>query len=286
MKTINVRNAHKDFKEHLKGKKHSTATIVAYGKDIDQLASFLEELGKNQIHDVNKEDIEAFLAKLQKEGYTPKSLSRKINSTRTFYRFLKINEYVTDDPSLLVTHPKYELAPPRILTPTEYRALRDASRNDARMFAVIELLLQTGIRIGELAQIRLSDINNESVHIKAYEKHEERDVPLNKPAKEALKRYLEIRPQVKEDRVFITKSGRPFLIRNIRTAVERYFRLAEIKNAKVNDLRHTFVAHHLKQGVSLVLLSKVLGHKRLSTTERYLQYVKERGKESNTLTEL
>jgi integrase/recombinase XerC/integrase/recombinase XerD len=86
--------------------------------------------------------------------------------------------------------------------------------------------------------------------------------------------------------LFITKSGKPFLIRNIRTAVERYFRLAEVKNAKVNDLRHTFVAHHLKHGVSLLLISKVLGHKRLSTTERYLEYVKDCAKENNIFTEL
>ncbi|MEK9178691.1 MAG: tyrosine-type recombinase/integrase, partial [Patescibacteria group bacterium] len=81
-------------------------------------------------------------------------------------------------------------------------------------------------------------------------------------------------------------SGKPFLIRNIRTSIERYFRLAEIKNAKVNDLRHTFVAHHLKHGVSLVLLSKILGHKRVSTTERYLEYVPERASESQSLSEL
>ncbi len=286
MKQIKLRDAHEEFKKFLKEKKHSNSTIVAYGKDIDQLISFLEELEKNHIHEVTKDDLEAFLATMGKKGYTPKSISRKINSTRTFYRFLKVNEYVTDDPSLLVSHPSYQLAPPRILTPTEYRALRDAARNDPRMYAIIELLLQTGIRIGELATLKLSDIQKESLHIAPFEKHEERNVPINKRANEALNNYLKTRPDVKEDTVFITKSGKPFLIRNIRTAIERYFRLAEIKDAKVNDLRHTFVAHHLKHGVSLVLLSKVLGHKRLSTTERYLQYVPERGKDSQTLTEL
>lgn len=286
-KPIKLRDAHQEFTSFLKGKKHSSATIVAYGKDIDQLVSFLEELQKNHVHEVKKDHLDAFLAKLTKNGYTPKSISRKLNSTRTFYRFLKVNEYVTDDPSLLVSHPRYELAPPRILTPMEYRALRDAARDDARMFAVIEILLQTGIRIGELANLRLTDIQNDTLRILAYEKHEERLVPLNRPAKEALKRYLAIRPQTKEDRIFITKSGKPFLIRNIRTAVERYFRLAEIKDAKVNDLRHTFVAHHIKHGVSLVVLSKVLGHKRLSTTERYLDYIKEeKAKENTNLVEL
>lgn len=287
MKTVRLRIAHEEFKKYLKDKKHSNSTVIAYGKDVDQLVSFLETLQKQHIHEIRKEDIEAFLAKLQKEGYTPKSLSRKINSTRTFYRFLKVNEYVTDDPSLLVSHPTYQLQPPRILTPTEYRALRDAARNDPRMYAIIELLLQTGIRIGELANLRLSDIGKGSLKIRPFEKHPQREVPLNKRAQEALKSYLKFRPKTKpDDFLFITKSGKPFLIRNIRTAIERYFRLAEIKNAKVNDLRHTFVAHHLKHGVSLVILSKVLGHKRLSTTERYLQYVTEREKESPNLTEL
>lgn len=286
MKTISIRDAHKSFTDFLRAKKHSNATILAYGKDIDQLAGFLEELQKNSVHEVNQDDLQAFMGKMASTGYTPKSISRKLNSTRTFYRFLKVNEYVTDDPSLLVSHPRYELAPPRILKPTEYRALRDAARNDPRMFAIIELLLQTGIRIGELANLRMSDLQGDTLHISPFEKHEERVVPLNRPSKEALNRYLKIRPQVQNDHIFITKSGKPFLVRNIRTAIERYFRLAEIENAKVNDLRHTFVAHHLKHGVSLVLLSKVLGHKRISTTERYLQYVKERGKDTTALSDL
>src|SRR5258708_20203697 len=286
MKTIKINDAHKEFVDFLRGKKHSSATVLAYGKDIDQLASFLEELEKQHIHEVSKDDIQAFLGKLSEKGYTPKSLSRKLNSTRTFYRFLKVNEYVTDDPSLLVSHPHYELAAPRILKPTEYRALRDEARNDARMYAIIELLLQTGIRIGELADIRIPDINTENIHIRTHEKHEERLVPVNKSAKEALDRYLQARPKIPDDHLFVTKSGKPFLVRNIRTAIERYFRIAGIENAKVNDLRHTFVAHHLKHGVSLVLLSKILGHKRLSTTERYLNYIQDRAKDTSTLSEL
>lgn len=286
MKTVKVRDAHQQFLDFLKSKKHSSATILAYGKDIDQLTSFLEELEKQNIHEVSKDDIQAFLGKLSEKGYTPKSLSRKLNSTRTFYRFLKVNEFVTDDPSLLVAHPQYELAAPRMLKPTEYRALRDAARNDARMYAIIELLLQTGIRIGELADLRMSDVKEDALHIRPHEKHAERDVPMNKSAQEALGRYLKIRPQIEDDHVFVTKSGKPFLVRNIRTAIERYFRIAGIENAKVNDLRHTFVAHHLKHGVSLVLLSKILGHKRLSTTERYLEYVQDRAKDTTTLSEL
>jgi site-specific recombinase XerD len=154
------------------------------------------------------------------------------------------------------------------------------------MFAVIELLLQTGIRIGELAALKIEDVEKDKIHISPVEKHEERTIPLNKRAVEAINRYKEVRPKTQNSHLFITKSGKPFLIRNIRTAIERYLRMCEIKNAKVNDLRHTFVAHHLKHGVSLVLISKMLGHKRLSTTERYLEYVKDRAKETAVLSEL
>lgn len=282
-----IRDAYLKFQDFLESKKRASATILAYGKDIDQLLTFLEELKKDQIHEVKSEDIQAFLESLQEKGYTPKSLSRKLNSTRTFYRFLKINEYITDDPSLLVSHPKYELSPPRVLTPLEYRALRDAASVDPRIYAIIETLLQTGIRIGELANLKMEDVSENSLHITPYEGHGAREVQLNRRAKEALKRYLAIRPATSGTHVFITKTGKPFLVRNIRDAVERYFRKAGIEGAKINDLRHTFVAHHLRNGVSLVFLSKVLGHKRLSSTERYLQYIKDaKNSDSTTLIEL
>lgn len=283
-----LREAHQEFENFLKSKNKASATILAYGKDIDQLISFLEQLDKELVHEVSHEDIQAFLSKLKSKGYTPKSLSRKLNSTRTFYRFLKVNEYVTDDPSLLVDHPKYELNPPRILSPLEYRALRDAASSDARIYAIIEILLQTGIRIGELANLRLEDVEDKALRIRAHEAHPVRHVPLNKRSSDALKRYIKNRPSTDDDHVFVTKTGRPFLVRNIRDAIERNFKKAGIKNAKINDLRHTFVAHHLKQGVSIVYLSKVLGHKRLSSTERYLQYVKDNkvGGDSTSLVEL
>lgn len=284
---IQIRDAHLKFQDFLKSKSKASATILAYGKDIDQLISFLEDLNQRDVNAVKSEHIQAFLTFLQTKGYTPKSLSRKLNSTRTFYRFLKVNEYVTDDPSLLVAHPKYELNPPRILSPLEYRALRDSASSDARIYAVIELLLQAGIRIGELANLRMGDVRDSTLFIGSFEGHAAREIPLNKRAKDALKRYFDARPKTENDHVFVTKTGKPFLVRNIRDAIERYFKKAGVENAKINDLRHTFVAHHLKQGVSIIYLSKVLGHKRLSSTERYLQYVKDhKSGESTVLAEL
>lgn len=285
--TIKIRDAKDKFSDFLKSKNKASATILAYGKDIDQLISFLEELKRENVHEVSSDDIQAFMVSMSGKGYTPKSISRKLNSTRTFYRFLKINEFITDDPSLLVKHPKYELNPPRVLSPLEYRALRDSASSDPRIYAVIEILLQTGVRIGELANIRVEDVKESALHIRPYEGHPAREVPLNKRAKDSLKRYMDARPQTPDNHLFVTKTGKPFLVRNIRDAIERYFKKAGIEGAKINDLRHTFVAHHLKNGISMVFLSKILGHKRLSSTERYLQYLKEvKNGESTNLLEL
>jgi integrase/recombinase XerD len=287
-----IHEAHGKFIDHLKSQGRSSATILAYGKDIEQLKDFLAQLNKVSVQDIATKDLQAFMAKLSKEGYTPKSISRKTNSTKTFFRFLKINDYITDDPASLLEHPKFEMKPPRILSKTEYRALRDAARGDLRMGAIIELLLQTGMRIGELSRLQLGDINFSNsnklgeVHVPAGESYPERTVPLNKAAEVSLKKYLDIRPESKNETLFITKTGKPLLVRNIRTAIDRYFKLAGIKDAKVNDLRHTFVAHHLMAGTSLVLVSKLAGHKRLATTEKYLNLIQGRMEEPIKIGEL
>ena len=146
------------------------------------------------------------------------------------------------------------------------------------MAAIVELLLQTGMRISELANLKIKDIDRTSnqATIRAFESHPERSIPFNQPAMEALDRYLAIRPKSSNDSVFITKTGNTFLIRNIRSNLDRYFHIAGIQNAKVNDLRHTFIAQQLTSGSPLVYISKLVGHKRLSTTEKYLEFISEK----------
>lgn len=283
---IDLNTSQTQFVEFLKNRKRAHATIVAYGKDIDQLIIFLKNTGKKTINEVTKDELNAFLTKLGKDGYTPKSVSRKINSIKTFYRFLKSEGFITEDPTIHVSHPKYEIKPPRILSKVEYRALRDACREDSRISAIVELFLQTGIRIGELANLTTDDIKDIELKINAQESHAARAVPINKAAKQAIDRYLDIRPKTTNKTLFVTKTGRPLLIRNIRTAIDRYFKIAGIEKAKVNDLRHTFIAHHLASGTPLTIISRLVGHKRLSTTEKYLDYIKGRSEESVKLEEL
>lgn len=275
------------FIEYLTSRRRARATIVAYKKDIEQMLGFLESMGKKSIKEVTFEELSTFLKKLASDNYTPKSVSRKINSIKTFFRFLKGAGKITTDPAIEIRHPHYEVKPPRILSKLEYRALRDACRGDVRMYAIVELFLQTGIRIGELAALTTDDVKGNDLHIASQEGHEERSVPLNKAAQDATAKYLAIRGDgAKSNALFITKTGRALLIRNIRTAIDRYFRIAGIEGAKVNDLRHTFIAHHLMAGTPITTLSKLVGHKRLSTTEKYLELVKGKQSDSVKLEEL
>lgn len=273
---------HSEFIEDLKKKGRAESTIIAYGKDIEQVIDYLrEEKDKVQPDNIELEDLQGFKKSLEEKDYTPKSISRKINSIRTFFKFLNRSDEISDNPADNLSHPKFETKPPRVLTEMEYRALRDVSRSDTRLYAIVELLLQTGIRIGELTRLKLEDIRTAKdgqmkyLYIEPYGSHESRKVPLNQSALNALNQYLQIRPKnAKDSTIFVTKTGNPLLVRNIRTSIDRAFEKAGIKDAKVNDLRNTFIAHHLAHGVSLVTVSKLVGHKRLSTTEKYLDLVK------------
>jgi len=284
---ITVSFANEKFGNFLKGQKRSSSTIVAYTNDISQLEKFLKEKGVSHVNTINQDLLEEFKSQLEKEGYTSKSISRKINSLRTFFRFLEKEGVIKSNPATAISHPKYELKPPRILSKIEYRALRDACRNDARISAIVELMLQTGIRISEAANLKLEDYKGESIYIRPYESHSGRTIPLNKSAKAALERYLAERPaNIKEKTIFVTKTGKPFLVRNIRSSIERYFEQAEIKNAKVNDLRHTWVYYQLEGGVSAATIAKLAGHKRVSTTEKYLELIPNKKEQAAKLEEL
>lgn len=275
------------FITFLSDQEKSKFTIVAYKKDIEQFVGYLASLEKNDIRDVKKDDIEGFIKSLIEKKYTKKSASRKLNSIRTFFRFLKHEGTITANPAFDISHPKYTQTPPRILSKMEYRALRDVAKEDTRTYALVELLLQTGLKIGELATLRINDINNDKIQVKKYGKNIERIVPLNKAAIAAINAYKTIRNnQSKDDSLFVTRTGKPLLIRNIRQIIDKCFQEVGIVNATVNDLRNTFIAHQLKHGSSLEYISSVVGHRRISSTERFLTLVKQEAERKEKLGEL
>lgn len=274
------------FVKFLENQQKSHFTIIAYKKDLEQFVGFLGTREKQDIRDIKKEDIEAFTKNLLEKNYTKKSVSRKLNSIRTFFRFLKQEGIIEQNPSLEVSHPKYTQAPPRILSKLEYRALRDFAKEDPRTYALVEVLLQTGIKIGELANLRVSDFQDGILYIRPYGKNPKRQTPLNKAAQKALQDYLKTRGEAQDDHLFITRTGKSLLVRNIRQIISRCFREVGIENATVNDLRNTFIAHQLVNGASVEYIARIAGHKRLSSTERFLHLVKEETERKEKLGEL
>jgi site-specific recombinase XerD len=270
-----IKQLQEDYLHSLQQSGKAQATIIAYSKDVEQFVEFLLKRNKTDPKQVQPEDFDDYKDELRSLRYSEKSISRKLNSLKSFFRYLKQHDVIAENPVAQVSHTKYSVAPPRVLNPMEYRALRDAVKKDRRMHAIIELLLQTGMRISELAALKLEEISipKKQIFIASQGSHESRVIPLNNAAINAIKDYSQVRPRSKEKTFFLTKSCRPFLVRNIRSAIDRYFKIASIKDAKVNDLRHTFIVEQLGAGVPLVNVSQIVGHKRLSTTERYLQFI-------------
>ena len=146
---------------------------------------------------------------------------------------------------------------------------------------MIELLLQTGIRIGELSRLKQSNFYKNKdgkfvLQIESYSTIPAREVELNPVVVTCLQDYKMLVPDIKQNQdkyLFFTKTGKLILIRNIRTAISRVFHRAGMKNVTVNDLRNTFIIYQLEQGMRIERLAEIVGHKKTNTTQRYMQYV-------------
>jgi site-specific recombinase XerD len=281
MKQNTIKSLVPTFISSLGEKGRSPATVLAYRSDLQQLLEFLTKNSIATPDQIKSSDLDTFRDALLAQKFTPKSVSRKLNAVKTFFRWMVENLYLSTDLSKNVSHPKVESSLPKFLTPIEYRALRDIVKTDTRISAMVELILQLGLRISEVANAKSKDLTDATLRVEGYATQPERTIPLNKPAKDALDRYFLERPkEVSSEYVFISKTGKPLAVRNIRASVDRFIQKAELPKYSVNDLRTTFIVENIKNEVDLILISQVSGHKRISTTERYLSLagVKESGK--------
>lgn len=277
---IDLTKAQKEFIRQLETAGKTPATLIAYENDIFQLAEHLYKQGVASVHEISLAQLEGFTSKLAQAGMTNKTISRKINAIKTFFKFLVSKNHIQVNVADNLKHPTVSIKAPRILSKLEYKALRDTVKADVRTKAIIEVLLQTGITISELAGIEKNHLelvaDKALLSIPTHNSRISRKIPLNKAVTAAIKEYLTTeRTKIEgSDQLFVSKTGNPLLVRNIRSTLDRYFKLAGLKKAKVNDLRHTFVAHQLAAGVDLNFLSGLAGHKRLSTTQKYVEHVK------------
>ena len=261
-----------NFSLYLRRKDKTKSTIMAYVKDISQLS---EHYPEKSLIEITEEEIRVILKTWVYNGtFSTKTVSRKLNSIRTFYNFLIDKKTIFKSPAEEIHHPKFRNEKPRILSKNEYSQIREICSDNLKSITMLEILLQTGIRIGELSRLKIKDVvfnNNSYLNIAEYSSIQQRKVPLNEKAIKSLKLYLSsIEKKNPDSPLFATRSGKLIQIRNIRSSIDKIIKKAKVKDTCVNDIRNTFIVYQLNHGFSIEKLAEIVGHKTVVTTSRYI----------------
>ncbi len=251
----------------------SNHTVRAYRKDIED---FLRHI-KIEPQKADLMDIRGFIASQIKKGLTKTSVSRQISSIRTFFKFLYREGYVKTNPAKLVSSPKSERHLPKFLSVDDTFSLMEKPDGigfiPARDKAVLELLYSSGLRVSELAGLNIEDLNiKEGLIIVHGKGRKERILPIGSKAIDAIKTYLVERllTKKKEKALFLNRLGTRLTDRGVRRIVVKYSKAIQIKgNVGPHTLRHSFASHMLQGGADLRVIQELLGHKSLSTTQKY-----------------
>jgi integrase/recombinase XerC len=228
--------------------------------------------------------LQAFLAHLDAQQLSGVTRRRKTASIKAFFDFLTAMGVVTNNPAKQLVPPEREYKEPRFLTTQEYQALLRACAHETRDAALVELFLQTGIRLSEAVKLTIYDIDIPK-HVRADGEQmgsiaiqgkgrKSRTLPLNYRVCRALRAWLTARPSITDPALFVTKFREPMGARAIQRMVAKYCRQAAIKDASVHTLRHSFATHHVAKGTDLKAVQEALGHESLETTAIYVSTAK------------
>ncbi len=261
----------------------SENTVNSYRFDLEEFLNYLENESL-EIKSLRPQDIDNFIFFLSKKGLTSTTVARYISSIRTFFKFLVINEYIEENPAELVERPKISRDVPIFLTEDEVEKIKltiiNTEQNDAqkvRDLTIIELLFSTGLRVSELVNLKVDDVNIVSDYIVVKGKgNRERIVPLGSLAKKYLKEYLLVRKKTldkfKRDDgfLFISRLGKKISRVSIWKMVKKYVILAGLEDKiTVHTLRHSFATELLRNGADLRSVQELLGHKSILATQIY-----------------
>jgi integrase/recombinase XerC len=282
IRTMTLEKGLATFLNALAGKNRSDATIRAYQTDISQFLSYLHatNVSIQTPADVEKVDVLEYLSSLAKKELTGIARARKMSAIREYFRFLEGVGVIMKSPATGIETPKREKNGRQVLRPDEYTKMLSLAGANPRDYAVLQVFLQTGIRVSELAALRIDDIDLIKPAITVRGKGRvEREIALEKKGIHALKSYLAIRPDSISTRVFLNYQGEPISERGIRKLVVKYRKEAGItKKASCHTLRHTFATYKAEKGVSAYQLQQWLGHANLNTTQIYVHLGKQNAK--------
>ncbi len=268
---------------------YSSHTVSSYEDDLGQFTSFLRRHfteGRADPGEVDAIAIRQFLGDLLEEGFSRKSIARKLACVKSFFKYLRRKHVIGGNPTLLVVSPKTEKRLPQFLDERAVNSLMEqpdrSTAEGARDAAILEVLYGTGMRLGELLRLEERDIDFANGTVKVTGKgSKQRILPLGSKAGEALRTYLSVRPKLlTAHRASGTGSGPGALVLTVRgkgmspkgvnRLVNRYIgQASEIEKKSPHVLRHTFATHLLNRGADLRAVKELLGHESLSTTQVY-----------------
>jgi integrase/recombinase XerD len=272
----------------------SQNTILAYGRDLKRFAVFLATRRKNMVDAVDREDIVDFLSDLYRHKLDSRSVSRYLVSLRSFFRYALMEELVRKDPTENLESPKIRQSLPSYLRKEEVERLLSAPSTNTpvglRDRAMLEVLYSTGLRVSELLNLRISDLDMRMGCVRCIGKGDkERLVPIGRKAIAAVQAYLDgARPKLlrwgapppHNHVLFLTVAGRRLSRITIWKILHDYgVRLGLRGRLTPHKLRHSFATHLLEGGADLRSVQLMLGHADIATTQIYTHVVEERLKE-------
>ena len=250
----------------------SPHTIRAYSKDIRNFLSYAARK-KIEIGSITRPQVRGFITYLR-GSLSPVSIGRELSSLRSFFRFLMREEVVSENPFYGISVPSRIKKIPDVLEEDEMNALLaqpDVSKlQGLRDRAILELLYATGMRVGELTDIRISDIDFWSGSAKVTGKgRKQRFCYLTETAVDFIEKYLERRPK-NPDKLFLNKNGTPLSAVSVRKNLNKYIKkTAIVKHVSPHTIRHSFATILLSRGCGLRAIQELLGHADISTTQIY-----------------
>jgi len=262
-------------------------TISSYRKDLLYYLDFLKSCKVNNLNNTTKDHIMNFMIRQKGRGLSVNSIARSIAAIRMFYRFLQQEGIISSDPTALLDSPRLWKKIPEALTLNEVEALLSApnlkERQGIRDRAILEVMYATGMRVSEVAGLKIDNINRDIGFVRCTGKgNKERIIPLGKKAIASLNRYLEqLRPQLLKGResnyVFLNRFGHAISRQSLWKIIKKYAQIARIKKPiKPHIIRHSFATHLLERGADLRSVQEMLGHSNISTTQIYTHINRDR----------
>ncbi|MBN1161455.1 MAG: tyrosine recombinase XerC, partial [Dehalococcoidales bacterium] len=273
---------------YLEAEKNVSAyTMRNYTRDLLEFFTFVSESGIDTLKKVDKQTLRAYLAELMRKGFAKSSIARKLSAIRSFYRYLMREELVSASPAATTVSPRLDRRLPEFLTQDEAKRLvesPDVSQPQGqRDRALLELLYASGLRVSELVNMNVDEVNLSTNEIRVWGKgSKERVVLIGMPAAEALDTYInsgrkELLGGKRNNALFVNRYGERILVRRVQKILHKYSKNIN-KSVHPHILRHTFATHLLDGGADLKVVQELLGHADLASTQIYTHVTQSRAR--------